>query len=49
MTFQLLLPNGLDNQFNLVTVIASLTGNGCSVLSAPKFGATDIGCSRVVN
>jgi hypothetical protein len=49
MTFQLLLPNGLDNQFNLVTVVASLMGNGCSVLLAPKFGAADIGCSTVVN
>jgi hypothetical protein len=44
----MMLPNGLDNLFNLVTVVASLMGNGCSVLSAPKFGAADIGWSTVV-
>ena len=49
MIFQLLLPNGLDNQFNLVTVIASLIGIGCSVLLAPRLGAAGIAWSAVIS
>jgi hypothetical protein len=46
--FQLLLPNHLDNQFNLVNVIAGLTGIGVALLLAPRFGAVGIAWSAVV-
>jgi polysaccharide transporter, PST family len=49
MIFQLLLPNGLDYQFNLVTVVASLIGIGCSVFLAPRLGAAGIAWSTVVS
>jgi O-antigen/teichoic acid export membrane protein len=46
--FQLLLPNHLDNQFNLVNVTAGFIGIGVAFLLAPKFGAVGIAWSAVV-
>jgi polysaccharide transporter, PST family len=46
--FQLLLPNHLDNQFNLVNITAGLIGIGVALLLAPKFGAVGIAWSAVV-
>src|SRR3984885_15172932 len=45
--FQLLLPNHLDNQFNLVNVTAGLIGIGASLLLAPRFGAIGIAWAAV--
>jgi PST family polysaccharide transporter len=48
MTFQLLLPNQMDNQFNLVIVTAGLLSFGCALLFAPAFQAVGIAWSAVV-
>ncbi len=48
MTFQLLLPNQLDYQFNLVVLTAGLIGFGCALLLAPTFQAVGIAWSIVV-
>ena len=48
MTFQLLLPNQLDYQFNLVILTAGLLGFGCALLLAPTFQAVGIAWSIVV-
>jgi O-antigen/teichoic acid export membrane protein len=45
--FQLLLPNHLDNQFNLVNITAGVIGIGVAFLLAPKFGAVGIAWSAV--
>jgi len=45
--FQLLLPNHLDNQFNLVTFSAGLVGIGAALLLAPRFHAVGIAWSVV--
>src|SRR5882757_11588032 len=42
ITFQVLLPNHLDNQFNFVNVTAGLLGIGAALLLAPRFGAIGI-------
>jgi PST family polysaccharide transporter len=47
ITFQLLLPNHLDNQFNFVNVTAGLLGIGASLLLAPRFGAIGIAWAAV--
>jgi polysaccharide transporter, PST family len=45
--FQLLLPNHLDNQFNLVNVTAGLLGIGAALLLAPRLGAIGIAWAAV--
>jgi PST family polysaccharide transporter len=46
--FQLLLPNQLDNQFNLVNFTAVLVGIGSALLRAPRFSAVGIAWSAVI-
>jgi PST family polysaccharide transporter len=48
MIFQLLLPNQLDYQFNVVILTAGLLGFGCALLLAPAFQAVGIAWSVVV-
>jgi PST family polysaccharide transporter len=48
MIFQLLLPNQLDYQFNVVILTAGLLGLGCALLFAPAFQAVGIAWSVVV-
>jgi polysaccharide transporter, PST family len=46
--FQLLLPNQLDNQFNIVNFTAALVGIGSALLLAPRFSAVGIAWSAVI-
>jgi polysaccharide transporter, PST family len=46
--FQLLLPNQMDDQFNVVVLTAGLLGFGCALLLAPAFQAVGIAWSVVV-
>ena len=46
--FQLLLPNQMDHQFNVVVFTAGLLGFGCALLFAPGFQAEGIAWSVVV-
>jgi len=46
--FQLLLPNQLDKQFNIVNFTAALVGIGAALLLAPKFSAVGIAWSAVI-
>jgi polysaccharide transporter, PST family len=48
MIFQLLLPNQLDSQFNVVVLTAGLLGFVCALLLAPGFQAVGIAWSLVV-
>ena len=48
MTFQLLLPHQLDNQFNFVNLTSALVGIAAAVLLAPKFSAAGIAWSAVI-
>jgi polysaccharide transporter, PST family len=48
ITFQLLLPNQMDHQFNVVVFTAALLGFGCALLLAPGFQAVGIACSVLV-
>jgi polysaccharide transporter, PST family len=48
ITFQLLLPNQMDHQFNMVVVTAGLLGFGCALLFAPGLQAVGIAWSVVV-
>jgi polysaccharide transporter, PST family len=47
ITFQLLLPNHLDFQFNFVNLTSILAGIGVAVLLAPRIGAAGIAWSAV--
>jgi polysaccharide transporter, PST family len=47
MIFQLLLPNHLDNQFNIVNLTAGLVGITGALLLAPRLGAVGIAWSAV--
>jgi polysaccharide transporter, PST family len=46
--FQLLLPNQLDNQFNIVNFTAALVGIGSALLLAPGLSAVGIAWSAVI-
>jgi PST family polysaccharide transporter len=46
--FQLLLPNQLDKQFNIVNFTAGLIGIGAAFLLAPRFSAVGIAWSAVI-
>jgi polysaccharide transporter, PST family len=46
--FQLLLPNQMDDQFNVVVFTAGILGFGCALLLAPGFQAVGIAWSVVV-
>jgi polysaccharide transporter, PST family len=48
ITFQLLLPNQMDHQFNVVVLTAGMLGFGCALLLAPGFQAVGIAWSVVV-
>jgi PST family polysaccharide transporter len=48
LIFQLLLPNQMDRQFNLVMLTGGLLGFGCALLLAPAFQAVGIAWSIVV-
>jgi PST family polysaccharide transporter len=48
MIFQLLLPNQLDYQFNVVVLTAGLLGFACALLLAPGLQAVGIAWSLVV-
>ncbi len=48
VTFQLLLPNHLDNQFNIVNFTAGLVGILVAFLLAPRFSAVGIGWAAVI-
>jgi polysaccharide transporter, PST family len=48
LIFQVLLPNHLDNQFNVATFTSALVSIGAAVLLAPSFGAIGIAWSAVV-
>ncbi len=48
MTFQLLLPHQLDNQFNFVNITSALVGIAAAVLLAPRFSAVGIAWSAVI-
>jgi PST family polysaccharide transporter len=47
-TFQLLLPNQLDNQFNVVNFTAALVNIGAAFLLASRFSAVGIAWSAVI-
>jgi PST family polysaccharide transporter len=47
LTFQVLLPNQLDNQFNFVNLTAGLVGILAALLLAPRFSAIGIAWSAV--
>jgi polysaccharide transporter, PST family len=49
ITFQLLLPNQLDNQFNIVNFTTALVGIGAALLLAPRFSAIGIAWSAVIS
>jgi polysaccharide transporter, PST family len=49
ITFQLLLPNQLDNQFNLVNFTTALVGIAAALLLAPRFSAVGIAWSAVIS
>jgi len=49
ITFQLLLPNQLDNSFNFVNFTSALVGIGAAVLLAPKYSAMGIAWSAVIS
>jgi polysaccharide transporter, PST family len=49
ITFQLLLPNHLDNQFNLVNLSAGLVGIAAALLLAPRFSAIGIAWAAVIS
>jgi PST family polysaccharide transporter len=49
LTFQLLLPNQLDYQFNAVIVTAGLLGFGSALLLAPIYQAAGIAWSAVIS
>jgi polysaccharide transporter, PST family len=46
--FQLLLPNQLDKEFNIVNFTAALVGIGAALLLAPRFSAIGIAWSAVI-
>ena len=46
--FQLLLPNQLDKQFNIVNFTAALVGIGAALFLAPRFSAIGIAWSAVI-
>jgi PST family polysaccharide transporter len=46
--FQVLLPNHLDNQFNIATFTSALVSIGAAVLLAPGFGAVGIAWTAVI-
>jgi polysaccharide transporter, PST family len=48
ISFQLLLPNQLDNQFNVANVTAVLVSIGSALLLAPRFGASGIAWAAVI-
>jgi polysaccharide transporter, PST family len=48
LIFQVLLPNHLDNQFNLATFTSALVSIAAAVLLAPSFGAVGIAWSAVI-
>jgi hypothetical protein len=48
MTFQLLLPNKLDYEFNVVNITSALVGIGAAVALAPKFSAVSIAWAAVI-
>jgi PST family polysaccharide transporter len=48
MTFQLLLPNKLDNDFNFVNVTSALVGIGAAIALAPKFSAVGMAWAAVI-
>jgi PST family polysaccharide transporter len=48
LIFQVLLPNHLDNQFNLATFTSALVSIGAAVLLAPSFGAVGVAWSAVI-
>src|ERR1700722_19643970 len=48
LTFQLLLPNQLDYQFNAVVITAGLLSFGSALLLAPRFQAAGIAWSAVI-
>jgi polysaccharide transporter, PST family len=48
ITFQLVLPNQLDDAFNLVNLTSALVGIVAAVLLAPKFSAVGIAWSAVI-
>jgi polysaccharide transporter, PST family len=48
LSFQVLLPNHLDNQFNLATLTSALVTIAAAVLLAPSFGAVGIAWSAVI-
>jgi PST family polysaccharide transporter len=49
LIFQVLLPNHLDNQFNLATFTSALVSIAAAVLLAPSFGAVGIAWSAVIS
>jgi polysaccharide transporter, PST family len=49
LTFQVLLPNQLDNQFNFVNLTAGLLGIASAVVLAPRFQAAGIAWSTVIS
>lgn len=49
ITFQLLLPNGLDRQFNLVILASGIVNVTAALLLAPRFEAMGIAMSAVVS
>ncbi len=49
ITFQLLLPNGLDRQFNLVIFTSGIVNVLAALLLAPRFAAMGIAMSAVVS
>jgi O-antigen/teichoic acid export membrane protein len=48
LTFQLLLPDQLDYQFNAVVISAGLLGVGSALLLAPSYQAVGIAWSAVI-
>ena len=49
ITFQLLLPNQLDKQFNIVNVTTALVGTAAALLLAPRFSAVGIAWAAVIS
>jgi polysaccharide transporter, PST family len=49
ITFQLLLPQQLDNQFNIVNFTSAFVGIGAGVLLAPRFNAVGIAWAAVIS
>ncbi|MGC2400170.1 MAG: oligosaccharide flippase family protein [Acidobacteriaceae bacterium] len=48
ITFQVLLPNQLDNQFNVVNFTTAVIGTAAAVLLAPEFKAVGIAWATVI-